>query len=105
LAECSQPNSAKWNIVDSKDGVIIDESGIQLKRCARQLRERTLSWWEVSSRGGICSTLSFPEGDLNILLNVIPACGEVLNRETRFLSPLSADWPCVGEGGGVAVTR
>ena len=39
----SQPNPAKWKIVDKSEGVIVLERGIQLNRCDRQFKHKTAS--------------------------------------------------------------
>lgn len=66
-----QPKLAKWKTVVNKEDVIYDERGIQLSNCARHLNDRTLSWWDSASNGGM-QWNGFLVADLNIPLSRLP---------------------------------
>ncbi len=88
-------------MVESREGVIVLESGIQLKRWARQLRQRRQRCWDGESSGGKASVCTQCSGKLIILLTREPTI-KILSHAREVGSPTnhpgSGQWQNTGPG-------
>lgn len=106
----SHPNPAKWNTVLNREGVIIEDKGIQLKYWAKHFKAKQHRFWDSTSKGGNASSGIRQLGDLNMLLSTFPAVsldsrGELNSITDEDLRRVDPSSPEVGDGGGVAATK